>query len=37
MILPTIRASLSRSNAQRLVRLLGRGDPELAEAAPPPS
>lgn len=33
MILPTIRASLSRSDAQQLVRLLGRGDPELAEAA----
>ena len=33
MILPTIRASLSRGDAQQLVRLLGRGDPELAEAA----
>ena len=33
MILPTIRASLSRSDAQRLVQLLGRSDPELAEAA----
>ncbi len=31
MILPTIRASLSRSDAQQLVRLLGRLDPELAE------
>jgi hypothetical protein len=33
MILPTIRASLSRSDAQQLVHLLGRTDPELAEAA----
>ena len=33
MILPTIRASLSRSDAQQLVRLLGREDPELGEAA----
>jgi hypothetical protein len=33
MILPTIRASLSRSDAQQLVRLLGRTDPDLAEAA----
>jgi len=33
MILPTIRASLSRSDAQQLVHLLGRADPELAEAA----
>lgn len=33
MILPTIRASLSRSDAQQLVHLLGRDDPELAEAA----
>jgi hypothetical protein len=33
MILPTIRASLSRSDAQQLVGLLGRGDSELAEAA----
>ncbi len=33
MILPTIRASLSRNDAQQLVRLLGRADPELGEAA----
>lgn len=33
MILPTIRASLSRSDAQHLIRLLGRDDPELGEAA----
>ncbi len=33
MILPTIRASLSRSDAQQLVRLLGREDAELGEAA----
>jgi len=33
MILPTIRASLSRSDAQQLVRLLGREDPELGAAA----
>ncbi len=33
MILPTIRASLSRSDARQLVRLLGREDPELGEAA----
>ncbi len=33
MILPTIRASLSRSDARQLVRLLGRSDPELAEGA----
>ncbi len=33
MILPTIRASLSRGDAQQLVGLLGRSDPELAEAA----
>ena len=33
MILPTIRASLSRSDAQQLVRLLGRENPELGEAA----
>ena len=33
MILPTIRASLSRSDAQQLVHLLGREDPESAEAA----
>ena len=33
MILPTIRASLSRSDAHQLVRLLGREDPELGEAA----
>jgi len=33
MILPTIRASLSRADAQQLVRLLGRSDPELAEGA----
>ena len=33
MILPTIRASLSRSDSQQLVRLLGREDPELGEAA----
>ncbi len=33
MIFPTIRASLSRGDAQQLVRLLGRSDPELGEAA----
>ena len=33
MILPTIRASLSRSDAQQLISLLGRTDPDLAEAA----
>ena len=33
MILPTIRASLSRGDAQQLVRLLGREDPELGAAA----
>lgn len=33
MILPTIRAALSRSDAQQLVGLLGRSDPELGEAA----
>ncbi len=33
MILPTIRASLSRSDAQQLVRLLGGEDPELGAAA----
>jgi hypothetical protein len=33
MILPTIRASLSRSDAQQLVHLLGRENPEAAEAA----
>jgi hypothetical protein len=33
MILPTIRASLSRRDGQQLVRLLGREDPELGEAA----
>ena len=33
MILPTIRASLSRSDSQQLVGLLGQSDPELAEAA----
>ncbi len=33
MILPTIRASLSRTDAQKLVRLLGREDPELGVAA----
>ena len=33
MILPTIRASLSRSDSQQLVRLLGGEDPELGEAA----
>ena len=33
MIFPTIRASLSRSDGQQLVRLLGREDPELAEGA----
>ena len=29
MILPTIRASLSRSDAQRLVHLLGSGSPGM--------
>jgi len=33
MILPTIRASLNRGDAQQLVGLLGQSDPELAEAA----
>ncbi len=33
MILPTIRASLSRSDAQQLISFLGRSDPELGEAA----
>ena len=33
MILPTIRASLSRNDAQQLVGLLGRTDPDLAESA----
>ena len=33
MILPTIRASLSRSDGQQLIRLLGREDPELGETA----
>jgi hypothetical protein len=33
MILPTIRASLSRNDAQQLIGLLGRPDPDLAEAA----
>ena len=33
MILPTIRASLSRGDTQQLVGLLGQSDPELAEAA----
>ena len=33
MILPTIRASLSRNDAQQLIGLLGRTDPDLAEAA----
>ena len=33
MILPTIRASLSRSDAQHLIGLLGRGDPDLRESA----
>ena len=33
MIMPTIRASLSRSDAQQLAALIGRDDPEMAEAA----
>ena len=33
MILPMIRASLSRSDAQHLIGLLGRSDPDLAESA----
>jgi hypothetical protein len=33
MILPTIRASLSRSDAQHLIGLLGRSDPDLGESA----
>lgn len=33
MIMPTIRASIDRSQARHLVGLLGRGDPELREAA----
>ena len=32
MILPTIRASLGRSDSQQLVRLLSQEDPELGEA-----
>ena len=33
MIMPTIRASFSRSDARQLAALLGRNDPEMAEAA----
>lgn len=33
MILPTIRASFGRSEALHLVDLIGRGDPELRDAA----
>jgi len=33
MIMPTIRASLGRKDAQHLVWLLGRSDPEVGEAA----
>ncbi len=33
MIFPTIRASLSRGDAQQLVGLLGQSDPDLAESA----
>ncbi len=33
MILPTIRASFGRSDARKLVELLGRHDPELRDAA----
>lgn len=33
MIMPTIRASLSRGDAQHLVRLLGRDDPDLEASA----
>lgn len=33
MIMPTIRASLSRRDARQLVALIGRDDPELLEAA----
>ena len=33
MILPTIRASLSRSDAQHLIGLIGRNDPDLGESA----
>ena len=33
MILPTIRASLSRSDAQHLIGLLGRSEPDLGESA----
>lgn len=33
MIMPTIRASIDRRQARHLVGLLGRGDPELSEAA----
>jgi hypothetical protein len=32
MILPKIRASLSRNDAQQVIGLLGRRDPDLAEA-----
>lgn len=33
MILPTIRASLTRGDAQQLIGLLGQSDPDLADAA----
>ncbi len=33
MIMPTIRASFNRQEAQHLVRLLGRNDPETEQAA----
>lgn len=33
MIMPTIRASFSRQEAQHLIRLLGRDDPEIEQAA----
>ena len=33
MIMPTIRASLSRSDARQLAALIGRDDPDMSEAA----
>jgi len=33
MILPTVRASVSRKDAQHLIGLLGRDDPDVAKAA----
>ena len=33
MIMPTIRASLSRRDARQLASLIGRDDPDMLEAA----